>query len=158
MKRSNTSIIRSLARPLPVPIAVAGMLAFAPAVADEAAKVVEESASLHVAEEQAQGGPGPAANMHFTDEDGNRREPTAGEIREAAEAFRRDLARLARGQKGDYRLQTLPDGTVRATVAPSKLVFLNVRQTEDGELEFGHSTMDEDGNVSFEPASALPEK
>lgn len=158
MKRSTTSIIRSLTKALPVPIAAAGMLAFAPAVADEEAAAVEEAANVDTSETQPEGGAGLAANMHFTDEDGNRREPTAQEIREAAEAFRRDLARLSGRQKGDYDLRTLSDGTMRATIAPSKLVFLSVRQTEDGDLEFGHTTMDEDGNVSFERANGLPEK
>lgn len=158
MKKSNTSIIRSLTKALPLPIAAAGMLAFVPAVADETAAEPEEAAKVDTSETQPEATPGLAANMHFTDEDGNRREPTAREIREAAEAFRKDLARLSGRQKGDYDLRTLPDGTMRATIAPSKLVFLSVRETEDGDLEFGHSTMDENGNVPFEPANGLPEK
>jgi hypothetical protein len=98
-----------------------------------------------------------AANMYFTDEDGNRRQPTAEEVRRAAEAAQRDLARLAGQHKDKPNIETRPDGTVSATVAVSKLVFLSVEETEDGGLSYGHASMDANGKVHIQP-SKLPEK
>ena len=101
---------------------------------------------------------GISTNMYFTDEFGNRREPTAEEVRQAAQAFQRDLARLAGQHKGKPNVRSRPDGTVSATVAVSKLAFLTVQETDDGELIYGHSSMDEDGNVTFTSPNVLPEK
>jgi hypothetical protein len=101
---------------------------------------------------------GISASMYFTDEFGNRREPTAQEIRQAAEAFQRDLTRLAGQHKDKPNVRSRPDGTVSATVAVSKLAFLTVQETDEGELIYGHSSMDEDGNVTFTTPTVLPEK
>ena len=107
-------------------------------------------------EHQAQ--TGVSANMYFTDDFGNRREPTAEEMRQAAAAFQRDLARLAGQHKDKPNVRSRPDGTVSATVAVSKLAFLTVQETDEGELIYGHSSLDEDGNVTFTSPDALPEK
>lgn len=98
------------------------------------------------------------ASMYFTDEFGNRREPTAEELRQTAAAFQRDLARLAGQQRGKPNVRSRPDGTVSATVAVSKLAFLTVQENEDGELVYGHSSLDEEGNVTFTSPNVLPEK
>jgi hypothetical protein len=147
MKRSMMLETRPLLT-LSASLAAALVLAFQPAMADDPAADETSGASA----------PGVSANLYFTDENGNRREPTAAEIRAAAEAFQRDLARLAGQHRGKHYERTLPDGTVAATIAPSKLVFLTVHQNEDGELVYGHSVMDEDGKVAFEPVNPLPEK
>ena len=128
-------------------------------------------ASLHspraIADEPPQPPPGddtPAhaakmpASLYFTDENGNRRQPTEAELRQAAEAVQRDLARIAGEHKGKHYVRTRADGTVSATVALSKLQFLTATENPDGTLTFGHVTMDEDGNVSSRPATDLPEK
>jgi hypothetical protein len=96
--------------------------------------------------------------MYFTDEVGNRRQPTAEEIRQAAAAFQRDLARLAGKHKDKPNVRSRPDGTVSATVAVSKLAFLTAQETDEGELIYGHSSLDEDGNVTFTSPDVLPEK
>lgn len=98
------------------------------------------------------------ASLYFTDENGNRRQPTEAELRQAAEAVQRDLARIAGEHKGKHYVRTRADGTVSATVALSKLQFLTAIENTDGTLTFGHATMDEDGNVSSRPATDLPEK
>jgi hypothetical protein len=100
---------------------------------------------------------GVAANVYFTDEQGNRRQPTAEEIKQAAEAFQRDLARIAGQHRGKPNQRTRADGTVSATVAVSKLAFLTVEE-RDGRLTYGHSPMDADGKVSLRPANDLPEE
>lgn len=102
--------------------------------------------------------PGVAANMYFTDEHGNRRQPGADEIRQAVEAFQRDLARLAGKHKDKLYTHTRADGTVSATIGASKLVFLAVQENDDGTLSYGHTTMEGDGTVTFKPATDLPEK
>lgn len=126
-------------------------------VADESPQPAPASTADDADQPVAEGTAGFAANMYFTDENGNRREPTAAEVKAAAEAFQKDLARLAGKHKGKTRVHKQPNGTVSATVATTHLEFLTVRENEDGTLTFGHSTMDEDGNVSFQPADDLPE-
>lgn len=97
------------------------------------------------------------ASFYFTDEKGNRREPTEAELRQAAEALQRDLARLAGQHKGKHYVKTQPDGTVSATVALTKLEFLIATENPDGSLSYGHATVDEDGQLPIRPAADLPE-
>jgi hypothetical protein len=130
-------------------------------LADEATEPVsaasrEANDGAGDADQQAQ--TGISANMYFTDEFGNRRQPTAEEIRQAAAAFQRDLARLAGKHKDKPNVRSRPDGTVSATVAVSKLAFLTAQETDEGELIYGHSSLDEDGNVTFTSPDVLPEK
>lgn len=147
MKRSERTPISPFVTACAAALAMGGMAAIGSA--DEADEPQE-------AEAQSEGTSSVPASMHFTDEHGNRREPTAEEVRETAEAFQRDLARLAGKQRGKPQEETRPDGSVSVLVAPGKLVYLTVEQTEDGELRYHHTRLDEDGNVL--PANRLPEK
>jgi hypothetical protein len=108
-------------------------------------------------DDEERSGAAVSGNLYFTDEEGNRRQPTAEEVRQAAQAFQKDLARLAGKHKDDPNVQTHPSGAVSATVAVSKLAFLTVEQNEDGSLSFGHATMDEHGNIIPKSATSQPE-
>jgi hypothetical protein len=163
MKTSRrTSRRRSVATALAAVVAVSGIsLTSTLTLAEEATEpdspaAREANDGAGDVEQQAQSGI--SASMYFTDEFGNRREPTAQEIRQAAEAFQRDLTRLAGQHKDKPNVRSRPDGTVSATVAVSKLAFLTVQETDEGELIYGHSSMDEDGNVTFTTPTVLPEK
>jgi hypothetical protein len=101
---------------------------------------------------------GVAANLHFTDARGNPRNPTAAEARAAAQAFRRDLDRLAGPFSGRPNVRTLPSGAVAATVATSRISLLYAVENEDGTIAIGHSTPDGDPSVPARTANELPEK
>ena len=138
-------------------VAASGALSTAiPAHADDKAATGEAKETKE--NQQKTTDAGVSASMYFTDAQGNRRQPTEEEITRAAKAFQRDLARLAGKHKDKPYTQKRPDGTVSATIAASKLVFLSVQQNDDGTLTYGHTSMKDDGSVSFEPATGLPEK
>lgn len=159
MKTSGKSLMSALA----TAVAVSGLsLTSFHVLADEvhegrsARPAGNESPDAEAKEERLTSAAG-AASMHFTDADGNRRQPTAEEVRELAKAFQQDLARLAGKQKGDPNVQTHPNGAVSATIAASKLVFLTVEENDEGSLSYGHTTMDDDGSVVHKPANSQPE-
>jgi len=162
MKTSRTSRRRPVATVLAAAVAVSGISLISTLTLAEETPESVSSASAEVNDEAGKKDQrtqaGISTNMYFTDEFGNRREPTAEEVRQAAQAFQRDLARLAGQHKGKPNVRSRPDGTVSATVAVSKLAFLTVQETDDGELIYGHSSMDEDGNVTFTSPNVLPEK
>ena len=101
---------------------------------------------------------GLAAKTYFTDEFGNRREPTSEELREMSAGFQKDLARLAGKQKGNPNVQHHANGSVSATVGLSKLQYLTVQENPDGSRSYGHGKMDENGNVTLPAANSLSEK
>jgi len=100
---------------------------------------------------------GISAGMRFNDEQGNARMPTEAERAALAEAFQADIANLTRGKRAPAGEQRQRDGSYRAVVGAKKAQFLTVSIDDDGKATFGHSSMDESGQV--EPASAndLPE-
>jgi hypothetical protein len=160
MKTSSKFLMRALA----TAVAVSGIsLISLQAMADEAREgrspptTNNENAAVPSGEEEVTNA-AVSANMYFTDKNGKPRNPTAEEIRETARAFQQDLARLAGPHKGKTFVNKRPDGTVSAVVATSQLVFLSAQQEDDGTLTFGHSTVGDDGNLTFEPATDLPEK
>src|SRR5690606_30014529 len=110
----------------PLSTACAAALALGGAALAGAAGEPDEPRDERHAAQSSSGDGAPSANLHFTDAEGNRRQPTAAEVRAAAEAFQRDLARLAGQHKGQPNVQMRADGTVSATVGASKLVFLTV--------------------------------
>lgn len=114
------------------------------------------SATVDSAGDPAAGEPRASATLHFTDPRGNPRNPTADEARAAAQAFRKDLERLAGSQRGKANVRTLPSGAVAATVATSKVSLLYAVEDEDGTVTIGHSTAD--GDVPLRPANDLPEE
>lgn len=107
-------------------------------------------------EPRAEGTSGISGNLHFVDEHGNPRQPTAAEMRELAAALKKDLARIAGPHKGRAYERTEPSGAVAATVATSNLVFVTAIRKEDGTLAIGHSS-GEDSTVSAKAVDHLPE-
>lgn len=97
------------------------------------------------------------AAMHFTDNKGNARAPSAAERAELAAAFQADLARLTRGKPVPKGSQTRSNGSVSAVVGTQKMRFLTVTMDEEGNATFGHSSMDEQGHIEPAPASDLAE-
>lgn len=98
-----------------------------------------------------------AAAMHFTDDKGNPRASSAAERAELAAALQADLARLTRGKPIPQGSRTLPDGSVSAVVGTQNIQFLTVTLDEEGNATFGHSSMDEQGQIEPPAASDLPE-
>jgi hypothetical protein len=160
MKTSSKFLMRGLA----TAVAVSGIsLISMQVMADEALEgrtspaTNNKNAQVAAGEEEAKSA-AVSANMYFTDRNGNPRNPTAEEVRQATRAFQQDLARLAGLHEGKTYVKKRPDGTVSAVVATSQLVFLSAQEEEDGTLIIGHSTGGDDGNLTLKPATDLPEK
>ena len=100
---------------------------------------------------------GVSAGMRFNDDQGNVRMPTAAEHAALAEAFQADIAKLTKGKRLPAGEQRQRGGSYKAVVGAEKVRFLTVSIDEEGGKTFGHSSMDESGQV--EPASGndLPE-
>lgn len=153
MKTSTRSLITACTA-----IAVAGIAAYSHLVASPPAEAPPDTDRIPTESDAATvGGAGVSGSLHFTDERGNRRNPTAAEARAAARAFQNDLDRLAGPHKDKPNVRTLPNGAVAATVATSRLTLLTAEENADGTLTYSHPTTDDDGNVSTQPATDLPE-
>lgn len=100
---------------------------------------------------------GTPAAMHFTDDRGNPRQPTAQERAQLAAAFQADLAALTRNKRIPSGSKRESSGAVSAVIAPRKLEYLVVSVDADGNPIFGHSRADDEGNVEHGPVSELPE-
>ena len=101
---------------------------------------------------------GLSANTYFTDEFGNRRQPTAEEQAELSAAFQKNLAKMIGKNRGKPNVQEHANGSVSATIALSKLQFLTVQENPDGSRTFGHQQLDENGNVAMPSNNSLPEE
>lgn len=100
---------------------------------------------------------GVAAGMHFTDEHGNARVPTAAERAALAAAFQADIANLAKGKGVPAGQKLQRNGSYRAVVGTEKLQFLTVEVDEQGKAAFGHSSVDKSGPIDPAPANDWPE-
>jgi hypothetical protein len=100
---------------------------------------------------------GTAAGMHFTDEHGNARVPTADERAALAAAFQQDLADLTRGKRIPAGKQAARGGAVSAVVGVDKIRFLTVTVDEQGTATFDHATPDENGHIETDTANQWPE-
>lgn len=96
---------------------------------------------------------GAAASMHFTDDSGKPRSPSAAERAALANAFQADLARLTKGKHIPQGSQRQPNGSFSAVVGTNKMRFLTVTIDGEGNAIFGHSNMNEQGHI--EPAAAI---
>lgn len=101
---------------------------------------------------------GVAAGMHFTDEQGNARIPSAAERAALAAAFQQDLADLTRGKRLPVGTESVRGGAISAVVGIDKMRLLTVEVDENGEATFGHASMDETGSVDIDtPDNDWPE-
>jgi len=101
---------------------------------------------------------GVAAGMHFTDEQGNARIPTAEERAALAAAFQKDLADLARGKRMPVGRESVRGGAISTVVGVDKMRFLTVDVDENGDATFGHASMDETGAIDIDtPDNDWPE-
>jgi hypothetical protein len=100
----------------------------------------------------APSGAGFAASMYFVDKDGNPRTPTPAEMRDLADALKKDMARIAGPHQGKRYVRTEPSGAIAATVATSKLVFLVATENPDGTISITHA--DSAGDVLPTPTAA----
>lgn len=100
---------------------------------------------------------GISAGMHFTDEKGKARRPSAAEHAALAEAFQADIAKLTKGKRIPVGEKRHRDGSYSAVVGTDKMQFLTVSFDDEGNASFGHSTMDDEGRVEPAPANDWPE-
>lgn len=98
-----------------------------------------------------------AAGMHFTDNQGNPRSPTAEERAAIAAAFQADIARLTAAHGMPDSIRHEPSGAISAVVGASKLRYLVVNVDDNAEVTFSHSDMDENGVIEPVPVNELPE-
>lgn len=99
-----------------------------------------------------------AANMYFTDKDGNRRNPTAQELMTANDGFQRDLDRIVGKNRKLRGVQTThANGSTSAVVALSKLSYLVAETDEDGNLVIKHGAADESGEIVAPTSPEWPE-
>lgn len=138
-------------KPLTVPLALSSMLCLTAGQA-----LATETPDANTSNQGADSGF--ASNLYFTDELGNRRNPTAEERAELAKKFQNDLARMQGKNRGNQKSTKHANGSVSATVALSKLQFLTVQENADGTRNFSHQTMDEDGNVIWISSNDWPEE
>jgi hypothetical protein len=101
---------------------------------------------------------GLSANTYFTDELGNRRQPTEEERVAMGKGYQKDLARVAGKNKGNPNIQQHTNGAVSATIGLSKMQFLTVQENPDGSRSYAHGKMDENGKVILPKASSLAEE
>lgn len=101
---------------------------------------------------------GLSAATYFTDELGNRRQPTNEERVAMGAGFQKELAKLAGKHKGNPNMQQHANGSVSSTVGLSKIQFLTVQENPDGSKSYGHGQLDENGNVTLPAATNLQEK
>lgn len=101
---------------------------------------------------------GISASTYFTDEFGNRRNPTDEERAELSARFQKDLAKMMGKNRGNSNVKQHANGSVSATVALSKMQFLVVQENPDGSRTFDHASLDENGNVNLPPVNSLPEE
>lgn len=99
---------------------------------------------------------GVAAGMHFTDDQGNARSPSAEELAALAAAFQQDLANLTRGRNVPAG-EKARGGAVSAVVGVDRIRLLTVNVDENGNARFDHAMLDEDGQVDTESADNWPE-
>jgi hypothetical protein len=99
-----------------------------------------------------------AANLYFTDKDGNRRNPTAQELITAGEGFQRDLDRIVGKNKKMRDVQTThSNGSTSAVVALSKLSYLVAETDEDGNIVIKHGAADQNGEIVAPASPEWPE-
>ena len=101
---------------------------------------------------------GLSAATYFTDEVGNRRQPTAEERSAMSAAYQEYMAESAGKYRGNHNVQEHANGSVSATVGLSKQQFLTVQENADGSRTFNHVQPDENGNVLLPPTNNLAEK
>lgn len=128
-----------------------------------AASLVAGTAALHSNQEDASSNAtgsslaGVSAGMRFNDDKGNARMPTEAERAALVEAFQADIVKLTKGKRFPAGEQRQRGGSYKAVVGAEKVQFLTVSVDEEGKRTFGHSSMDESGQVDPESANELPE-
>jgi len=137
----------------PRPVAVMLLSAFT----GLASQAIAEETSATATNDRASDS-GISASVYFTDEFGNRRNPTLEERAALSAQFQKDLARIAGKNRGNPNVKQYDNGAVSATVALSKMQFLVVHENPDGSRTFSHAPLDEDGNVALPEASTWPEE
>ena len=94
---------------------------------------------------------GVAAAMHFVDDSGTVRRPSAAERRFLSEAFAEDLVTLT-GMAGSQGAAVgLQEGAISTVLGASTLSFLTATEDEDGRLRIEHP----DGDL-IESTDSLP--
>lgn len=142
---------------IPVALAIAATMVAAQGVAEDSKDSQAPAADAAESSSEQQPSSTLAGNLYFTDEQGNRRNPTPEELISAGEGFQKDLARIAGKNKGKTVETTHSNGSTSAVVALSKLSFLVAETDEDGNLVLNHGSLDENGNVVTPSAPELPE-